>query len=306
MGVRPGERRWRGLDEGRQPPRSTLVALVLAAVTLMVLDQQAGDSSPVEPVRAVAGELFAPVEAVTSTAVRPFTAVPTWFRSKGSLREEVARLEKENAALRAEVASADLDVNTLAEFEGLTTAATDLGRTLVPARVIGYGPAQSFSRTVTIDAGTAAGVHPDTTVVNADGLVGRVLRATEHRATVLLVVDPESFVGGRIGSSMEVGFLTGRGVLGSEGFLDLELLDQTLVPAEGDTVLSWGSQGSGPYVSGVPVGRVTEVFESVREQRRRAVIDPFVDFSALDVVGVVVPSDTSSDRALVRADGRIG
>lgn len=306
MAGRLSERRWRGLDERRKVPRSTLVALVLASVTLMVLDHQGGDSSPVEPVRAAAGAAFGPVEAVTSATVRPFTAVPTWFRSKNSLRAEVQRLETENSALRAEVASIDLDTNTLAQFEGLTTAAADLGRAMVPARVIGYGPAQSFSRTVTIDAGTAAGVRPDTTVVNADGLVGRVLRATEHRATVLLVVDPESFVGGRIGTTMEVGFLTGRGELGREGRLDLELLDQSLVPAEGDTVLSWGSEDSGPYVRGVPVGRVTEVFESVREQRRHAVIKPFVDFSALDVVGVVVPADTPSDRALVRADGSIG
>ncbi|QCX26929.1 rod shape-determining protein MreC [Nocardioides jishulii] len=305
MGLRLPEKRWRGLDD-RQPPRSTLIALVLASITLMVLDQQTGDSSPVEPVRAVASEVFAPVEAVTSTAVRPFTAVPTWFRTKSSLREQVEHLEAENAALREEVASSDLDVATLAEFEGLTTAAADLGRALVPARVIGYGPAQSFSRTVTIDAGTSAGIRPDMTVVNDDGLVGRVLRATRRTATVLLILDPESVVGGRIGQSKEIGFLKGRGVLGSQGRLDLELLDQSLVPAQGDTVLSWGSDGVGPYIPGVPVGTVTDVFESVREQSRRAVIEPFVDFTALDVVGVVVPPNTSSDRALVRVDGSIG
>lgn len=306
MGLRLTERRWRGLDDRNQPPRSLLVALVLAATTLMVLDQQTGDSSPVEPVRTVASEVFAPVETVTSQVVRPFTAVPTWFRSKDALRAEVRRLEAENAKLRQEVATSDLDVATLAEFEGLTAAAADLGRAMVPSRVIGYGPAQSFSRTVTIDAGTDAGVRPDMTVVNNDGLVGRVLRASAHRATVLLIVDPESWVGGRIGSNKEVGILRGRGVLGSEARLDLELLDQRLVPDQGDPVLSWGTEGSGPYVRGVPVGTVTEVFESVREQRRRVVIDPFVDFSALDVVGVVVPADTRSDRALVRADGRIG
>lgn len=306
MAPRLTERRWRGLDDRNQPPRSLLVALVLAAVTLMVLDQQAGDSSPVEPVRTVAGEVFAPVETVTSQVVRPFTAVPTWFRSKDALRAEVRRLEAENAKLRQRVASSDLDVATLAEFEGLTAAAADLGRAMVPSRVIGYGPAQSFSRTVTIDAGTDAGVRPDMTVVNNDGLVGRVLRASAHRATVLLIVDPESWVGGRIGSNKEVGILRGRGVLGGEARLDLELLDQRLVPDQGDSVLSWGTEGSGPYVRGVPVGTVTEVFESVREQRRRVVIDPYVDFSALDVVGVIVPADTRSDRALVRADGRIG
>jgi rod shape-determining protein MreC len=35
------------------------------------------------------------------------------------------------------------------------------------------------------------------------------------------------------------------------------------------------------------------------------VIQPFVDFGALDVVGVVVPSGTRSDRAVVEADGRL-
>lgn len=300
------ERRWRGRGEGPRGPRSTLVALVLAALTVMVLDQQAGDSSPIEPVRTVAGQVFGPVESTTSTLVRPFTAVPTWLRTKSGLRDEVAELRDENARLRDELAVVDYDRNRLAEFDSLTRAAADLGRTLVPARVIGYGAAQSFTDTVTIDAGSDAGLRPDLTVVNSDGLVGRVLRVTRTTATVLLVVDRESVVGGRIGRTMEVGFLSGDGVLGAEGRLSLELVDHTVVPAQGDNVVTWGSDGAGPYVPGVPVGKVTEVFASVREQSHRAVIEPFVDFTSLDVVGVVVGSDTASDRALVEADGRIG
>ncbi len=69
------------------------------------------------------------------------------------------------------------------------------------------------------------------------------------------------------------------------------------------SVVTWGSGGGGPYVSGVPVGRVTKVYESVRDSARRAVIAPFVDFSSLDLVGVVVAPGTESDRALVRAGG---
>ena len=57
-------------------------------------------------------------------------------------------------------------------------------------------------------------------------------------------------------------------------------------------VVTWGSQGGAPYVTGVPVGRVTQVFSSLRQTSQRAVIEPFVDFGALDVVGVVVPSGT--------------
>jgi rod shape-determining protein MreC len=35
------------------------------------------------------------------------------------------------------------------------------------------------------------------------------------------------------------------------------------------------------------------------------VIEPYVDFSSLDLVGVVVPSGSRSDRALVEADGSL-
>jgi rod shape-determining protein MreC len=171
--------------------------------------------------------------------------------------------------------------------------------------VVGIGPAQSFSRTITIDAGSRAGVTPDMTVVNNDGLVGRVLRVTRTTATVLLILDGDSVVGGRIGSSLEAGFLRGRGVLGDDGRLDLELVDETVVPAQDDVVVTWGSRDGAPYVAGIPIGRVTQVFTNLRETTKRAVIEPFVDFSSLDLVGVVVPSGTRSDRAVIEADGSI-
>lgn len=141
------------------------------------------------------------------------------------------------------------------------------------------------------------------TVLNNDGLVGRVLRVTRTTATVLLIIDSDSVVGGRVGQSMEVGFLHGRGELGDGGSLDLQLVDEAQPPARHDTVVTWGSRDGAPYVSGIPVGTVTSVYSSVRETTQRAVIDPFVDFGSLDLVGVVVPSGTRSDRAVVEADG---
>jgi rod shape-determining protein MreC len=302
------ERRWRGierLDGDRRPSRAVMVALLLACLTLITLDYRGGADSPMEPARRAVGEVLGPVETGTTAAIRPFTAVPQWFRTRDALGRDLAELRAENARLRSAAATAGYDRNRLAEFDDLSTAAGDLGYALVPARVVGLGPAQSFSRTVTIDAGSRAGLRPDMTVINNDGLVGRILRVTRTTATVLLVVDTESVVGGRVGGSMEVGFLRGRGVLGGDGRLDLELVDQSVVPAAGDTVVTFGSDGGAPYVKGIPVGKVTSVYTSLRETSQRAVIDPFVDFASLDLVGVVVPSGTSSDRAVIEADGRM-
>lgn len=300
------EKRWRGidkLDERKRPSRSVLVALLLGCATLITLDAQNGADSPLEPVRQAVGEAFGPVESATATVVRPFADVPEWVRSKSSLRRDLDVLEAENAQLRSQVATTGFDRNRLAELDGLTKAASDHGYALVPSRVVAVGPMQSFSRTVTIDAGSRAGLRADMTVLNNDGLVGRVLRTTRTTATVLLALDAGSVVGGRIGSSMEVGFLRGRGVIGDDGRLDLDLVDDSVVPAKDDVVLTWGSEGGAPYVSGIPIGRVTDVFSSPRDTSRQAVIQPFVDFSSLDLVGVVVPSGTSSDRAVIEADG---
>jgi len=306
--LRGRERRWRTtdrLDDEKRPPTALLVALVLASATLLTLDYHGGEGGPLEPARRAVGEAFGPAEAASAALVRPFTAVPAWFDSRSDLRADVARLTAENSELKQQVRTSGVDRHRLAEYDALTATAEQTGRALVPARVIGLGSAQSFSRTVTLDAGSRAGVRPDQTVVAADGLVGRVLRTTETTATVLLILDADSVVGGRVGESMELGFLKGRGVIGGDARLDLELVDGTTVPAKGDPVVTWGSEDGAPYVAGIPIGQVTQVFSSVRDSSKRAVIAPYVDFSSLDVVGVVVASGTRSDRALIEADGSL-
>jgi rod shape-determining protein MreC len=284
------------------PKRPTAVALVLACAVLLVLDLT---GPALSPVRSALGEVYGPLESAASSVARPVTGIPGWFHTQDGLRGQIADLEDANAALRQQVATAGFDRNKLAEYEGLTAAAQNIGYAVVPARVVAYGASQSFSRTVTIDAGSSAGIEPDMTVVNASGLVGRVLRVSRTTATVLLVVDADSVVGGRVGDSMEVGFVHGSGVLGHTGRLDLELLDQTVVPAKGDTVVTWGSSKGAPYVAGVPIGVVDSVYSSVRDSTQRARITPLVDFTSLDVVGVAVPSGTTSDRAIIDADGKV-
>lgn len=296
----PGGRWSRRDAPPRSPAASTAVALALTAATLMTLDHQSG---LLDPVRGVVAEGVGPLQAGAAAAARPVAAVPDWFRTRSELRRELAELESANTDLRGRLARSGYDRNRLEEYDRLTAMASETGRVLVPARVVAWGPQQSFARTVTLDAGSRAGLSTDLTVVNGDGLVGRVIRVTARTATVLLVMDAESVVGGRIGESMELGFLRGRGVVGSAGRLDLELVDSAVLPSRGDAVLTWGSAGGSPYVSGVPVGRITKAYDDLRDTSRRAVVEPFVDFSSLDLVGVVVPPGTDSDRALVRSGG---
>ncbi len=283
--------------------RAVIGMLVAASLTIITVDAATGDSSPLNVARAVVGSVVGPIEASTTGVVRPITETLGYLRANDDLRADVARLSAQNSRLRSENEQTPLDRNRLEELDGLTRTANHTGYALVAARVVGIGPMQSFSRTVTIDAGTSSGIAKDMTVLNNLGLVGRVIGTTRSTADVLLVVDTGSVVGGRLGSNNEIGFLRGRGVTGQRGRLDLDLVDNAVTPGRGDVVVTWGSQNGAPYVAGIPIGRVESVLSNPRELAKHAVIDPFVSFTSLDVVGVVVPRGTKGDRLVINGIG---
>jgi rod shape-determining protein MreC len=294
-----------GRGPGRQTPaqraRRVFALLVLACLTLITVDATSGSDSPLDPLRSAVGNVVGPAESATAAAIRPFTDLTDALRTNHGLREDVARLEAKNSDLREQISTQPLDRKRLAELDALTRSVGDTGYSMVAARVVAVGPMQSFSRTVTIDAGTSSGIRTDMTVLNADGLVGRVVRATRTTATVLLVIDTDSVVGGRLGTNLEIGFLRGRGSADNTGRLELNLVDNSVVPSRDDVVVTWGSKNGVPYVAGIPIGRVESVVSSPQESSRLAVIRPFVDFTALDVVGVVVPKGTQGDRPVLTA-----
>lgn len=299
---RPSAQRDPG-DRRGGPSRSLVVALLLTVATLMVLDKAGGQDSPVAPVRAVVGEVVGPIQSAVASVVRPVVDLPGAFRTNDSLREQVRDLEAANTELRTRADNAGYDAARIEDLAGLRALARDSGYALLPARLIAYGPAQSFTSTVTIDAGSDDGLRPDLTVVAAEGLVGRIVSVTAHTATVLLIIDETSSVGGRIGDSQELGFVRGQGTFGGDERLELELADGGVVPKVGQQVVTWGSEGGAPYVAGLPIGKVAKVYESLRETSYRAVIQPAVDFTRLDYVGVAVPSGSAG--AVIEADGSV-
>lgn len=280
-----------------QPHRSRagLGLLVLACVTIITLDARHDvRASPVDPLRAAVAAVLGPAEDGAAAALSPITNLPDHFGDVSELRDQNEQLETTNAELTSRLRVAEANESRDGALLGIARLADTSGYGIVAAQVIGIGPAQSFSRTVSLDVGTSDGVVPDLTVIDADGLVGRVVSATASTSTVLLVVDGKSTTGGRLGNSMELGFLDGDGSLSGDGSLEFSLVDHTVSPKVGDSVVSWGSRNGAPYIAGVPIGKVTSVHSSPAELTETATIDPYVDFSSLDVVAVVTAVDGRS------------
>ena len=279
--------------------RVLLALLLLTSVALVTIDYRAsddGDRSPLDGLRSLAAAVFGPVEQVAAAIARPVDGAVDSVSSLGSNRDEVSRLRQQNEELTRRLRTSGLDRNRVAELDGLLRLAGAGRYRVVPAQVIAIGAAQTFSWTVTVDAGTRDGVRPDMTVLDGSGLVGRVKTAGPSTATVLLAVDPDSSVGVRLEGSMEVGFTTGQGV---DGMLDLRLLDGQSTVLPGDRLVTFGSQGDTPYVAGVPVGEVRTVRGTPGSQTRTATVQPYVDFTSLDLVGVVVQPPRKDPRDAV-------
>jgi rod shape-determining protein MreC len=181
--------------------RLLLALLVAVAFALITVDIRGGQESPVDGARRAAATVFGPVENGVASAVDPIGNAIGAVRDSGERHSRIARLERENAELKVRLGSDDRNRNRVRELDDLLRTAGAGQYGIKAAEVIAIGAAQGFSWTVTIDAGSHDGIRRDMTVINGDGLVGRVTTVGPSTSTVLLANDPDFTVGTRIESA---------------------------------------------------------------------------------------------------------
>ncbi|BDH03813.1 MULTISPECIES: rod shape-determining protein MreC [Streptomyces] len=272
--------------------RLLLVLLIAIAFALITVDIRGGRNSPVDGARQAAAAAFGPIENGLSSAVDPVGNAVSAVRDSGSRHDRLAVMEKENAALKAELGSDDRNRSRLNQLDRMLKVAGQGQYGIKGAQVIAIGAAQGFSWTITIDAGADDGIKRDMTVLNGDGLVGRVTTVGPQTATVLLANDPDFTVGTRMEGNDELGFASGQG----DRPLRVELLNGKAEVNKGDRLVTFGSQADKPFVPGVPVGVVSRVDPSGGGLTRTLYVTPYVGFSKLDIVGVVVAGPKKDPR----------
>ncbi|QEU94395.1 rod shape-determining protein MreC [Streptomyces kanamyceticus] len=275
--------------------RLLLVLLVAIAFALITVDIRGGEDSPVDGARQAAATVFGPVEEGVSSAVDPVGNAIGAVRDSGERHNRIAELERQNAALKAKLGSDDRNRSRVRQLDSMLKKAGAGQYGIKGAEVIGIGAAQGFSWTVTIDAGANDGLKRDMTVLNGEGLVGRVTTVGPDTATVLLANDPDFTVGTRMEKTDELGFATGQG----DRPLSVQLLNGKAKVKKGDRFVTFGSQKDKPFVPGVPVGEVVRVDPSGGDLTRNVYVKPYVGFTKLDIVGVVVQAPREDPRDTV-------
>ncbi len=276
------------LNDAQQRIRWGVIAILAGlAVVFMVVDSTGNLDSLFAFVRDPISVLMAWTSERTETVTGALSDprdLQTAEQEIESLQAQIATLQRENEQLREDLGA----YRSLQELFQRATESPELQRVL--ASVIAYNTSPYF-QSIVIDKGSADGVVVGMPVEAARGLVGQVFRTSEHSAQVLLVSDNISSIPARLADSRATGLLRGGGLGGSMSLNWIDLEAQVML----DEVVVTSGLG-GRFPPDLVIGRVIEVQRGEAELHQRAIVQPAINFDALEEVFVITnfqPVDTS-------------
>lgn len=239
------------------------------------------------------------IQRVTTFLQEPITQTGDGFSSmiRGAFQwkdiiAENENLVEENKKLERDLIEQRLTRQELEELQSLAEALNYIDaqerHTFCTGTVIAADGSRWF-RVVTINVGTEQGVHENAAVINADGLVGRVISVGKNWAKVVSAIDENSKVSFQVFRDPDLmGVLTGNGEGGLSGYL----LEEDAKVVEGDLLVTSGME---IYSQGIPIGRITHVEWDANSLLRTVDVSPLVNFNNLRRVTVVMSSPLEAE-----------
>lgn len=167
---------------------------------------------------------------------------------------------------------------------------------LIPAKVVANS-VDKPGNLMTIDKGSADGIHKDMGVISGTGVVGIVYLVAEHYAIVIPVLNTKSNISCMIQNRGYFGYLRWKG-----GVSDLAYLEEVPRHAHfklGDYVVTSGY--SAVFPPGVRVGRILHVFNSADGLSYRVQLRLSTDFACLRDVCVIDDAAMKERLEIMRA-----
>ena len=267
--------------------RAVLVLLVVLSLLLLTAYFGEAPSGRLHGVQRVFLTVVSPIQDGANKALKPVRDLFGWFGDTLHAKSQRDALLKQTDKLRRELVADQAEKSTyrqlLAIYHLDQLSVNDYHP--VTATVVGKSPNLWYA-TVTIDKGEAAGVRMNDPVINAEGLVGKVVQVASDAAQVDLITSSTMGVSARISTSTTTGILQPK--LGDPNDLLLQYLPTSAKANAGEYVVTSGTLASGQdslYPPGIIIGQVTSTNE---ESAYRSVnVRPIANLHNLDVVQVL-------------------
>lgn len=235
--------------------------------------------------------LVRPLESLLIEVTAPVLAVGARLKD-GCLRLwrgyfYLVGVQAENEALKQRLAQLEAQAHLYQEakleqerLRRLLELKVQLALPVQGARIIGYEITPWF-KCALLDKGAREGLQRGMGVVNAEGVIGRLVECYPHYAKVLLLLDRSSAVDALVQRTRLRGILAGDGGRGCR----LKYIHKDQDVQVGDLVLTSGVGGIFP--AGLPLGKVTAVDRKSPGIFQEVEVTPAVDFMRLEEVLVI-------------------
>jgi rod shape-determining protein MreC len=279
------------------PMRRRVVVGVLALLSLVLLSVyfRESDSGPLHGVQSTGAAVLRPFEVAAERVARPFRDAANWFGGLVDAKSENAKLRREvdryrQLVIQNETAAAEnKDLKRIVHY--VESPQFPSGFRAVVTRVIAHAPTQ-FVQQVEVDAGSNQGIALGAPVVTPDGLAGHVTKVARNVALVTLLTDETSAASGLDPKTRATGIVRHDE---STGELIMDGVTKDQVVNLDDTVVTAGWRSgklTDLYPKGIPIGAVASVGQVDTDNYKLIQIEPFVHFSSLESVIVLVPNQT--------------
>lgn len=264
----------------------TIVVLSVAFLGIIIFSVKSNSNI----ISSGVGSVISPLQKIVYTVNDKIKNSFEFFLNFSKVKEENEELKAKNAELENKLIEYNRmkDENTrLREMFDYSEANENYD--YIGCNIVGYSGG-NISDGYIIDKGTQDGVEKDMIIITSVGLVGKVTKAESNFSIVKTILNENIAVAAMVESTRET-----TGIL--QGITDNKKNNQTKLSnipidsqiKEGDVILTSGLGGM--YPKEIRIGEVVSVEVDSVGVMKTAIVKPYVDFSKLEELFVVVPKE---------------
>ena len=196
--------------------------------------------------------------------------------------DKIGAIEAENIELKNQIEALKRELNidyVLTDYEQINAT--------VVSRNVGY-----WYNTLTIDKGSKNDIEEGMVVINAIGLIGKVIKVSAYSSEVRLITTSDT--NNKISVSISNGQNKINGLINGYNYdsnlLEVEGISNTEEVNVGDTVYTSGLGGVFP--SGILIGKVVNITTDEYDLAKIINVEPSVSFNDINYVSILKRKDT--------------
>ena len=266
-----------------------LIILIVLSISLFTASVRGGETGVLGTIRSGFSTVTMPFRLVGSAVTAPFYGLGNIFANLTADQATLSELQEENERLTQR----NIELEEKAQLADRLAALMEIQSTYnlqsIAARVIS-GSTDSWSSTIIIDKGSAAGLSVGMPAMDASGVIGQIVSVSPTTSVVRLIYDENSSIPAMIQSNRAQGILNGS----ASGGLTLDLVRSDL-NVDIDAIVVTSGLG-GVYPKGLPIGRVTIVERNPGALYLEISVEAYARVQSLEEV-LVITSLTDEQRA---------